>query len=69
MTAHLNKNDPNRKWPSIDTDRHALAVLNYMYLFYRHPLRGSKVHDIHDEQQDERLAMEKKPSSLNIQPT
>ena len=24
----------------IETDRHALAVLVYMYLLYRHPLRG-----------------------------
>lgn len=56
-TNHLDKNDTKRKLPSISTDKHALAVLIYMYLFYRHPLRGSKVHDIHDETRDESLTM------------
>lgn len=56
MTNHLKKNDPNRKLPSIYTDRHALAVLIYMYLLYRHPLRGDKVHDM-DPQKDEELSM------------
>lgn len=55
-TTHLAKNDPNRKLPSALTDRHALAVLMYMYLFYRHPLRGSKVHDT-DAAKDEELSM------------
>jgi serine/threonine protein kinase len=56
MTGHLPKGDPGRKLPSISTDRHALAVLIYMYLLYRHPLRGDKVHDM-DPQQDETLSM------------
>jgi serine/threonine protein kinase len=56
-TAHLHKTDPLRKLPSISTDRHALAVLIYMYLFLRHPLRGDKVHDVNDPQRDEDLAM------------
>lgn len=56
-TAHLDKSDPNRKLPSIHTDRHALAVLIYMYLFLRHPLRGDKVHDVDDPQRDEDLSM------------
>lgn len=56
-TSHLAKDDPQRKLPSINTDRHALSVLIYMYLFYRHPLRGSKVHDVNDEQRDEALTM------------
>ena len=55
-TQHLAKNDPNRKLPSTQTDRHALAVLIYMYLFYRHPLRGGKVHDL-DAAKDEDLMM------------
>lgn len=55
-TQHLDKKDPNRKLPSALTDRHALAVLIYMYLFYRHPLRGSKVHD-KDSTKDEELMM------------
>jgi serine/threonine protein kinase len=56
-TAHLPKTDPQRKLPSIATDRHALAVLIYMYLFLRHPLRGDKVHDVNDPQRDEDLSM------------
>ncbi|GHU04902.1 kinase [Alphaproteobacteria bacterium] len=55
-TQHLSKNDPNRALPSTLTDRHALAVLIYMYLFYRHPLRGAKVHDV-DPTRDEEMTM------------
>lgn len=55
-TQHLAKNDPARRLPSVQTDRHALAILIYMYLFYRHPLRGGKVHDI-DPAKDEELSM------------
>jgi serine/threonine protein kinase len=55
-TQHLEKTDPNRKLPSSLTDRHALAVLIYMYLFYRHPLRGGKMHDM-DPTKDEELSM------------
>ncbi len=55
-TNKLDKNDPNRKLPSRATDLHALAVLIYMYLLYRHPLRGGKVHDL-DPQRDEELSM------------
>jgi serine/threonine protein kinase len=56
-SSHLDKFDPDRKLPSITTDRHALAVLIYMYLFLRHPLRGDKVHDMIDPQRDEDLSM------------
>jgi serine/threonine protein kinase len=55
-TKHLPKTDTNRKLPSIATDRHALAVMIYMYLLYRHPLRGGKVNDL-DSQKDEELSM------------
>ena len=55
-TKHLPKNDPNRKLPNILTDRHALAIMIYMYLLYRHPLRGGKIHDA-DPQKDEELSM------------
>jgi len=48
-----------RVLPSIKTDRHALAVLIYMYLLYRHPLRGGKVHDASDAVKDEELSMGK----------
>ena len=56
-TAHLPKDDPNRKLPSRTTDLHALAVLIYMYLLYRHPLRGDKICDPNDSQRDEELSM------------
>ena len=56
-TAHLDKDDPKRKLPSRSTDLHALSVLIYMYLLYRHPLRGDKIHDANDSQRDEELSM------------
>jgi serine/threonine protein kinase len=60
MATHaLARNDPQRVLPSIATDLHALAVLIYMYLLYRHPLRGSKVHDV-DPGTDEMLSMGEK---------
>lgn len=48
--------DKNRCLPCIETDRHALAVLIYMYLLYRHPLRGGKIHDL-DPTRDDELMM------------
>lgn len=57
MTGHLPRDDPQRKLPSILTDRHALAVLVYMYLLVRHPLDGGKVHDADDPVRDAALAM------------
>lgn len=56
-TQHLAKDDRKRVMPSRLTDQHALAVLIYMYLLYRHPLRGKKVHDINDAIRDELLSM------------
>ncbi|MCF0158426.1 MAG: kinase [Veillonella sp.] len=55
-TRSLKLGDPNRKLPCIQTDRHALAVMIYMYLLYRHPLRGGKVNDL-DPAKDEELSM------------
>ncbi|MFG6425686.1 helix-hairpin-helix domain-containing protein [Lepagella muris] len=55
-TRSLKIGDPNKKLPSIQTDRHALAVMIYMYLLYRHPLRGGKVNDL-DPAKDEELSM------------
>lgn len=55
-TRNLELSALHKKLPSITTDRHALAVLIYMYLFYRHPLRGPKVHDL-DPNKDEELSM------------
>lgn len=57
-TRALSVGDPKKFLPSIHTDRHALAVLIYMYLLYRHPLRGGKVHDL-DPAKDEELTMGK----------
>ena len=54
-TASLKMTDPRRCLPRIETDRHALSVLIYLYLFYRHPLAGGKVHD-KDPAIDENLA-------------
>jgi len=55
-TKHLKMGDPARHLPKITTDRHALAVMVYMYLLYRHPLRGRKIHDT-DPAKDEDLSM------------
>jgi hypothetical protein len=57
MTSHLDKNNPKRKLPRRETDVHALAVLIYLYLLYRHPLRGGKVNDLTDDVRDEALTM------------
>ena len=56
QTRNLPLTDPKKKLPSIQTDRHALAVLIYMYLLYRHPLRGGKVNDL-EPAKDEELSM------------
>ena len=59
MTQKLRIDDPKRFLPSIYTDRHALAVLIYMYLLNRHPLRGGKVWNT-DPTIDESLSMGEK---------
>jgi len=56
-TRDLDLDDPARVLPSIDTDRHALAVLVYLYLLGRHPLQGQQVHDHEDAERDEFLGM------------
>lgn len=43
--------------PSIETDKHALAVLLYQLLLGRHPLQGRKVHSTRSAEEDEQLAM------------
>ena len=52
-TAHLQ--GAAQKLPSDRTDRHALAVLIYMYLLKRHPLRGRR--NLGEAEEDERLQM------------
>lgn len=59
-TVKLPMTDKNRKLPCRATDQHALAVLIYMYLLYRHPLRGGKVHDVNDPQRDDEMMMGEK---------
>lgn len=56
-TKHLSKTDPNRKLPNQKTDLHALAVLIYMYLLYRHPLRGGNYFGQIDEIEEENFLM------------
>lgn len=56
-TKHLSKNDTNRKLPNRSTDLHALAVLIYMYLLYRHPLRGGNYFGAMDTEKEEDLLM------------
>jgi len=55
-TKHLKLGDPNRKLPTRLTDLHALAVMIYMYLLCRHPLKGGKIH-ANDAETDDLLAM------------
>ncbi len=59
-TVHLKRDDKNKNTPNIQTDRHALAVLIYMYLLYRHPLKGGMICDKNDSANDEELCMGKK---------
>lgn len=56
-TMKLKPGDPAKSLPRRETDQHALAVLIYMYLLYRHPLRGRKIWDPDDSALDEELAM------------
>jgi serine/threonine protein kinase len=58
-TKHLERRDPNRKHANRTTDLHALAVMIYMYLLYRHPLKGGKVNSL-DTEQDDILSMGEK---------
>jgi serine/threonine protein kinase len=59
-TKHLSKTDPNRKLPNQKTDLHALAVLIYMYLLYRHPLRGGNYFGAMETEKEEDLLMGEK---------
>ncbi|HPZ06528.1 MAG TPA: serine/threonine protein kinase [Candidatus Eremiobacteraeota bacterium] len=56
-TQHLSLNDPNRQHPCSRTDQHALAVLVYEYLLFRHPLQGPKVNSTTSAEEDELLSM------------
>ena len=56
-TQHLPVRDPGRQHPTARTDQHALAVLIYEYLLFRHPLRGPKIHSTASAEEDELLSM------------
>ena len=55
-TLNLPLTDSKRKLPNQQTDLHALAVLTYMYLLFRHPLKGGKIWDS-DPGRDVELSM------------
>ena len=56
-TVGLPINDPKRKHPCASTDQHALAVLLYEYLLYRHPLQGPKVNSTSSAEEDDQLSL------------
>jgi serine/threonine protein kinase len=55
-TKHLDIRDPLRKHANRTTDLYALGVMIYMYLLYRHPLKGGKVNSL-DTEKDDLLSM------------
>lgn len=59
-TQHLPPNDSKRELPNRLTDLHALAVLIYMYLLYRHPLRGGNFFGDIDTEEEEKMLMGEK---------
>lgn len=59
-TKHLGVSNPKRKLPNRTTDLHAMAVLIYMYLLYRHPLRGGRYFgDVEPDKEEDLLMGEK----------
>lgn len=56
-TLGLDYNDPRRALPCVQTDLHALPVLIYEYLFFRHPLIGPKIYDPNDAERDDLLGL------------
>jgi serine/threonine protein kinase len=56
-TLHLSPNDNTKKQPSVRTDLHALSVLLYEYLFFRHPLSGPKIYPGVDGREQELIEM------------
>ena len=59
-TLKLKEGDPAKALPQRLTDQHALAVLIYLYLLYRHPLKGRKIWDADDSARDDELSMGEK---------
>jgi len=56
-TMDLAFDDPNRKFPNISTDLHALPVLIYEYIFMRHPIIGPKIYSKKSAEEDDYLAL------------
>jgi len=56
-TLHLPLSDASRKHPSARTDQHALPVLIYEYMLFRHPLVGPKINCSTSAEEDEMLSM------------
>lgn len=56
-SMHLPLQDPQRKHPSARTDQHALAVLIYQYLLFRHPLQGPRTFSASSGEEQERMEM------------
>ena len=54
---NLDFGDPNRALPCVQTDLHALPVLIYEYLFFRHPLIGPKIYSPTSAEEDDFLAL------------
>jgi DNA-binding helix-hairpin-helix protein with protein kinase domain len=50
-------NSQQQRIPDVKTDRHALAVILYLYLLGSHPLLGDKVHDPNDPERDDALRL------------
>ncbi|MDO4586306.1 MAG: serine/threonine-protein kinase [Planctomycetia bacterium] len=59
VVASTGRQREDRILPSQATDRHALAVLIYQYLFHRHPLRGGKIYS-QDNDVQEKMEMGEK---------
>ena len=56
-TLGMDAGDPRRALPCVQTDLHALPVLIYEYLFFRHPLIGPKIYDPRDAEHDDFLGL------------
>lgn len=63
-TLDLDFNDPRRAMPCVQTDLHALPVLLYEYLFFRHPLIGPKIYSTASAEEDDFLALGKKATFI-----
>lgn len=57
VLATMYMSEEKRKFPSRYTDLHALAVLIYQYIFFRHPLLGPKIYSAESAEDDDFLAL------------